>query len=498
MVSIIIPSRNEQFLPNTVEELLTKARGDIEIIVILDGYWPDPILRDDPRVTLIHRSTPRGMRGGINSAAAIAKGEYLMKIDAHCMVDEGFDVKLVADCEDNWIVVPRRRRLDAENWCVQDVGKPDIDYNYLSFPDNPADFGGPGLNGRIWTKKALDRTDPKFDVDEELSFQGSCWFMPRAYFHHLELMDEENFGPFWNEAQELGFKSWLSGGKVMRNKKTWYAHLHKGNKYGRGFRMESSWASKGATYTKRWLYEDKVWHKQKYPLTWLIEKFMPMPTWPKDWKDQLKQVGGVKTDPVTYIKTKYRVETDGKQFVELPGKREELTKLLAELGLNKGVEVGVEQGKFSEVLCKRNPKIELFSVDAWTAYKGYREHVSQEKLDGFYEKTKKLLEPYNCTVIKGFSLDAVKAFKDGSLDFVYIDCNHDFLSTTQDIAAWEKKVRVGGIVAGHDFRRIKTTSSRSAVCHVKDVVQAWAYAHNIQPYFVFKDERAPSWFWVKR
>lgn len=289
-VSILIPARNERFLPQTIADLVAKAAADIEIIVVLDGYWPDPQLPDYDKLVIIHRGAPRGMRAGINAAAAIAKGDYLMKLDAHCMVAEGFDEILKADCADDWIVIPRRKRLDAENWCIQDVGKPDVDYNYLSFPDNPADFGGPGLNGRIWTAKALERTDPKYDIDEELSFQGSCWFMPRDYFHYLELMDKENWGPFWNEAQEIGFKAWLSGGKVMRNKKTWYAHLHKGKKYGRGYRMDSRWAKQGATYTNRWLREDKMWHKQKYPLTWLIEKFMPMPGWPKNWRERIAQV----------------------------------------------------------------------------------------------------------------------------------------------------------------------------------------------------------------
>lgn len=285
MLSIIIPSRNEQFLQRTIQDLLEKAEGDIEIIAILDGYWP-PVeeIVNDKKVIYLHRGVAKGMRDGINSGVAISKGEYIMKIDAHCLVDKGFDVKLITDCEDNWIVIPRRKRLDAENWCIQDVHKPDIDYNFLSFPDNPSDFGGPGLNGRIWTQKALNRTDVKYDIDEEIAFQGSCWFMKKDYFYYLELMDEENFGPFWNESQELAFKAWLSGGKVMRNKKTFYAHLHKGKKYGRGYFMNTSWANKGAAYTRRWLYEDKMWHKQIYPLTWLIERFMPMPGWSEDKK----------------------------------------------------------------------------------------------------------------------------------------------------------------------------------------------------------------------
>ena len=284
MISVLIPSRNEPFLLQTVSDLLLKSRGEIEIIVVLDGYWTEPV--DDPRVHYIHRGEALGMRAAINAAAALAKGEFLMKLDAHCMVDEGFDVKLAANCERNWVVIPRRKRLDAENWCVQDVGKPDVDYEYLSFPDNPADFGGPGLNGRIWTERVLERQD--LMIDENLSFQGSCWFMRRDYFYELELMDDANWGPFWAEAQEIGFKAWLSGGKVVTNKNTWYAHLHKGKKHGRGYSMSGSWLTQGRNQAMRAFAGEMIWHKQQKPLSWLIEQFMPMPGWTLEAIDALK------------------------------------------------------------------------------------------------------------------------------------------------------------------------------------------------------------------
>ena len=287
LVSIVIPARNEQFLQNTVTELLTKAQGPIEIIVTLDGYWPNPPLKDDPRLKLVHRGTAQGMRPGINSAVAASSGEYIMKIDAHCMVDEGYDIKLKADCENNWIVIPRRKRLDAENWCIQDVGKPDVDYECLSFPDNPADYGGPGFNGRIWTQRIVERKDKsEYDIDDDMSGQGSSWFMKREYFDFLELMDTEKFGPFWNEMQELGFKTWLSGGALKINKNTWYAHLHKGKKYGRGYNMSGSWLKQGASFTKSWMNND-AWHKQTLPFSSMIERFWPLPGWPENWKNLL-------------------------------------------------------------------------------------------------------------------------------------------------------------------------------------------------------------------
>ncbi len=163
MLSILIPSRNETFLVNTICDLLQKAEGEIEIIVVLDGYWTQPVA--DERVRYIHRGEALGMRAALNAAVCLAKGEFLMKIDAHCMVDQGFDVKLAADCEENWVVIPRRKRLDADNWCVQDVGKPDVDYEYLSCPNDP--------NGRPTGVQVLCPSC-RFSLHEPLAKRAKC------------------------------------------------------------------------------------------------------------------------------------------------------------------------------------------------------------------------------------------------------------------------------------------------------------------------------------
>lgn len=287
MLSIIIPSRNERFLQKTIDDILEKAEGQIEVIAVLDGYWPDPALKPDNRVVIIHKGKAQGMRSAINSAVAVAKGEFIMKTDGHCMFDQGFDVKLLANIEKNWIVIPRRKRLDAENWVPKDVGKPDVDYEYLSYPDDPHDFGGPGLNGRIWTERILARKD--IEIDDTPASQGSCWLMHKEYFYYLDLMDDKNFGPFWNESQELAFKCILSGGRYVVNKKTWYAHLHKGKVYGRGYNMDTSWLTQGRNHTMQFFSGKKMWEKQLHPLSYLIEKFMPMPTWDDEKLQDLKK-----------------------------------------------------------------------------------------------------------------------------------------------------------------------------------------------------------------
>ena len=286
MVSIIIPSRNEQFLQKTIDDILAKAEGEIEVIAVLDGYQPDPSLKKDSRVRIVHHDKPKGLRLAVNAGVAVAKGKYIMKTDAHCLFDKGFDVKLAADCEKNWVAVPTRKRLDAEKWEVKDVGKPDIDYLYLSFVDSKSNWGvdGPGFAGIKWRQKNHDKALRKDLIVDCMTFQGSCWFMHKTYFYELELLDHGNYGYFGMEAQEIGFKAWLSGGRVIRNKKTWYAHLHKGHRYGRGYVIGKGTLVKPTQFANKWIIGE-AWHKQTLDLKWLIDKFAPVPEWEScDWE----------------------------------------------------------------------------------------------------------------------------------------------------------------------------------------------------------------------
>lgn len=287
MLSVVIPSRSDQFLQRTIDDLLQKTEGEIEIIVVLDGYWPNPLLKDDPRLVLIHQGEVHnnvGMRAGINTAVDVARGEYIMKIDEHCMVDQGFDVKLKADCEDDWVVIPRRYRLDAENWKLIEDGRLPVDYMYIQNKDGY-------LHGAEW--KRPERAD--IMIDSTMSFQGSCWFMKKKFWEDaIGPMDDSNYGPFANEAQEIGNKAWLSGGFVKVNKKTWYAHYHKTkNSQGLGFsnnqyKTYRDGIEKGRSFSADFWLNNK-WDKRTYDFEWLIEKFWPVPTWPENWKEVLKK-----------------------------------------------------------------------------------------------------------------------------------------------------------------------------------------------------------------
>lgn len=284
-LSVIIPSRNEQFLPITIDDIFKHATGEFEVIATLDGYWPDPVIEDRPNLKLVHHAKARGMRGSINSAAAVATGDYLLKCDAHCTFAEGFDEVLKADCEDNWIIIPRRYSLDPDKWEPRFERTP-IDYEYLSFPWDYEGYGkghDPGLHGTVWRQRAKERRDVM--IDENMSFQGSCWFMLRNHFwNNLGGMQEEGYETFIQEPQEIGLKTWLGGGKIMTNKNTYYAHLHKGKRFGRGYFMDKREVRRGAAYSNDlWMFDR--WDDRVYDLEWLIDRFWPVPLWPDNWKE---------------------------------------------------------------------------------------------------------------------------------------------------------------------------------------------------------------------
>lgn len=271
LVSIVLPSRNEPYLHNTIKSLLKNAKGEIEIIAILDGWWESPEkIIFDPRVNYVHFTEPRGMRAGINAGVAISRGEFIMKLDAHCLVGEGYDIALRESCGENWVVVPRRYALDVENWKREERtdSKYPLDYQFLSCD----------LHGEVWKEMDNDPEKQKMMIDETMSSQGSCWFMRRTYFDFLELMDEETYGTFWSEFQEIGMKAWLSGGKCVVNKTTWYAHWHKPKSHGRGYSLPKGEKERTEAMVANWRKPD-FWHKQTRTLDWLVDHFKPVPTW---------------------------------------------------------------------------------------------------------------------------------------------------------------------------------------------------------------------------
>lgn len=272
LLSIVIPSADPRFLPRMVSDLLKKAAGRIEIIISLDG--PDIDLPADPRVIKV-RHDRFGMRGALNAARPYVRGDWVMKTDEHCLFADGFDVALKKDYEPNGLLIPRRYSLDAENWAIENNPKGPRDYHYLSCPvwslRERADYS---MHGLEWPERTRTRLSGP-SVDETMSWQGSAYFMSRAHYEFLGPLQTAGYGSFAGEPQEIGNKTWLAGGRILVTKNTWYAHLHKGKKYGRGYRPNRSEIGAG--------HEWGAHHWMSQPgMRDLVARFWPVPTWPAD------------------------------------------------------------------------------------------------------------------------------------------------------------------------------------------------------------------------
>jgi len=290
-LSVVIPNYNSPFTSKTIQGILDNAGCEVEVIVNVEDKWPEPLIEDE-RVHYIHGSAPIGMRAGINKCVALAKGKYIMKLDDHCMVGKNFGKILIESHQPDWVQVPQRYALNAEEWKIEERtdDKYPICQMYQDFP-RKGKASDDGTHGVEWRERRNETQDQ--DVVESPSMQGSCWFMTKEYFHKLNLMDATGYGQFVQEAQEIGFKCWLSGGKLIINKKTFYAHLHKGRHYGRFYKMPGGNAEADSWSAEHWLNdrEPNMVHK----FEWFIDtKFPGMPGWDADWKEQIKEMGWTK------------------------------------------------------------------------------------------------------------------------------------------------------------------------------------------------------------
>lgn len=254
-LSVIIPCCKDPDIQKTVDDISNKVKGLTEIIVVLDGYEQEvkhaKIIINDKRI---------GMRASINKGIAEAKGKYLMKCDAHCMFDQDFDEKIISLMEDNWVVVPRRYRLNTDKWEVTE-DRP-VDYERIDvYPHK--------LHGVEWVSRARQRKDKL--IDEDMVFQGSCWIMSKNHWDNVVgPLQEEGYGTFTQEPVEIALKTWLSGGKVMVNKNTWYAHKHR--KFGRTVGHGNHEIDAGNLYSRDFWVNNK-WEKRIHDFKWLQERF---------------------------------------------------------------------------------------------------------------------------------------------------------------------------------------------------------------------------------
>jgi len=178
--------------------------------------------------------------------------------------------------------------------------------------------------------------------------------------------------------------------------------------------------------------------------------------------------------------------------------------LIDKLNLKNGVEIGVDKAEFSLHILSKSKIESYYCVDTW------QDSFGSDCRPGFFDRdgnkrllaAQKELNPHSKRVkmLRMTSLDAASKFKDGTLDFCYIDGDHSLEGIYDDIKAWLPKVKIGGIVAGHDYKDgprsgINDFFGRQLPYKIKSVMDDFCARHGY-PLRVIGG-RILSWYFIK-
>lgn len=125
------------------------------------------------------------------------------------------------------------------------------------------------------------------------------------------------------------------------------------------------------------------------------------------------------------------------------------------------VEIGSWKGRSAAFMCveiaNSGKSIRFDCVDTWQGSDVHQaggafedpDCTSGNLLHKFYDNMRPAKGMFNALVMT--STDAAILYANKSLDFVFIDADHEYPSVIQDISAWLPKIKTGGYLAGHDY-----------------------------------------------
>jgi len=313
------------FLKNTIDDILKNKEAATEVIAVLDGQWAEPPISQHPDVNVIYVPEAIGQRAATNLGVKLSRAYWVAKVDAHCSFDKGFDRKMIEFMQehgDDVTAVPIMRNLWSFDWKCAKCGKKwyqgptptkcqETDFRKTGQPCESKKF----VRKMMWVGKSNPQSwsycfdsEPHFQYfgdyknrpgvrdkaketgfSETMSLQGSCFMCTREKYWDLKLCDEA-LGNWGNQGIEVACKTWLSGGRVLVNHRTWYAHMFRtqGSDFGFPYELRGKEVSRTKHRVKDLFFQNK-YEKQIYPLSWLIEKFAPVPGWTEDKINEVRK-----------------------------------------------------------------------------------------------------------------------------------------------------------------------------------------------------------------
>lgn len=238
LVSVMIPvgKIDVQYLNRTVSNVINNATGPIEILSEFDGDG-------------------EGHRVLTNRMAAAAKGKYLLRLDCHSSMSEGWDARMKESCGPTTILTPMLDALDSETWTGKgrDMG--------LIILTNTMKNTYPMI---------MDSIEDREIEMETMSIVGCTYMIQKEYYWHHHGC-EEQLGVWGAGGLEWVLKVWLTGGRVLLRTDTVCCHLFREG--GRTpFNLDIARLNKTfLELAQRW--NSGLGEGQTRPLSWLGKKF---------------------------------------------------------------------------------------------------------------------------------------------------------------------------------------------------------------------------------
>jgi hypothetical protein len=125
------------------------------------------------------------------------------------------------------------------------------------------------------------------------------------------------------------------------------------------------------------------------------------------------------------------------------------TRISLIMSLPKGgviAEVGVNKGEFSSEIHRICKPTKMILVDKWNSTE-YPKSLKDDVITRFRADIKS----GKIEVIQDDSVTATRKFEDAYFDWIYLDTDHSYEATLQELIAYKDKIKPNGIIAGHDF-----------------------------------------------
>ena len=180
-------------------------------------------------------------------------------------------------------------------------------------------------------------------------------------------------------------------------------------------------------------------------------------------------------------------------------RREEFGQWLNDNGLlGEGAEIGCAFGGNAETILKTWKGQKLYFIDPWIAQPQgvYKEKTAGINYEAWYENCVSICkrDPRG-VIIRKFSVDAANDIPDDSLVFAYLDANHDYEHASEDLDLWFPKVKMGGLLCGHDYYDSVQPIGTGYYNQVRSAVTDWLKKH---PELSVRHTDACSSWWIEK